>query len=63
MSTDERKVGSYFKERGKVKQLMTSMLKSKFKWTKEVKKNFEESWSLYWKAYDNHERLCKKERR
>ena len=56
---DQRKVGNYFKERTEVKKIMKEMLKPKFKWTREIKSQFEKKWQDYWKAYDEHEKLCK----
>lgn len=57
--SDPRKVGNYFTERTKVKQIMEKMLKPKSSWTREIKSQFEKAWKDYWKAYDEHENLCK----
>ena len=50
---DTRQVGSYFKEREKVKEIMERMLQPKFKWTREVKSKFEKSWKDYWQPMMN----------
>ena len=57
--SDERQVGTYFEEREAVKKMMQDMLKPKYKWTREVKSGFEKQWEAYWKAYNQHEKLCK----
>ena len=57
--SDQRQVGTYFKERKEVKEIMQSMLKPRYRWTREVKTAFEKQWKVYWKAYDRHEKLCK----
>ena len=57
--SDEREVDTYFKEREKVKELMRNMLKPKYHWTREVKRDFEDAWINYWFAYNEHEKKCK----
>ncbi|MDE0118856.1 MAG: hypothetical protein OXM55_02470 [Bdellovibrionales bacterium] len=44
---DTRKVGPYFKEREKIKEIMKEMLQPKYEWTREVKSKFEKSWKDY----------------
>ena len=56
--SDQREVGTYFKERKAVKKIMQEMLKPKYKWTREVKSDFEKQWEAYWKAYNKHKNLC-----
>ena len=55
----EREVGTYFKERVKVKKLMREMLKPKYGWTRKVKREFEDAWINYWFAYNEHKEKCK----
>lgn len=56
---DTRQVGPYFTARDKVKEMMKKMIQPNFKWTREVKEEFEKLWKECCRAYDEHEELCK----
>ena len=61
--TDDRKVRPYFKAKKELEKFFRKMLeekngKKKHKWTRQTKKEFEETWKNFCKAYDKHEKRC-----
>ena len=57
--TDHRKVGAYFKARGKMKEIMNDRIKPRSRWTKKVISDLEKALKNYKKAYGEQERLCR----